>query len=127
MKSEAAQTIRESFNAPKTKLQKTSCTTLRAVPVAAKKGSINPDRVKAAGAEAHGTVEEGARRLSRTCALTARSADGTELFGGLPRPCGLDRRLLEAVGMDPDAPLPVVNSNSAMDAGKQLQSRRNSL
>jgi len=27
--------------------------------------------------------------------LIARSADGTELFHGLPRLCGIDRRLLE--------------------------------
>jgi len=46
------------------------------------------------------------RGLSRVCALTARSADGTELLHGLPRLWGLDRRLLEALGLNLDAPLP---------------------
>ena len=72
------------------------------------------------------TVEEGVRRLSRVCALTARSADGTELFHGLPRLCGLDRRLLEAVGLNLDAPLPVVNSRSVVDTRKKLHDRRKS-
>jgi len=73
------------------------------------------------------TVEEGVRRLSRVCALTARSADGTELFHGFPRLCGIDRRLLEAVGLNLDAPLPVVDSKSVVDTRKKLQDRRKSL
>jgi len=67
------------------------------------------------------------RRLSRLCALTARSADGTELFHGLPRLCALDRRLLEADGLNLDAPLTVVDSKTVVDAGKKLQERRKSL
>jgi len=64
------------------------------------------------------TGQSRVRRLSRVCALTARSADGTELFHGLPRLCGFDRRLLEAVGLNLDAPLAVVNSKSVVDTRK---------
>jgi len=74
-------------------------------------------------ATGHTTV----RRLSQVYALTARSADGTELFHGLPRLCGLDRRLLEAVGLNLDAALPVVDSMSVVDTGKKLHERRKSL
>jgi len=74
-------------------------------------------------ATGHTTV----RRLSQVYAWTARSADGTELFHGLPRLCGLDRRLIEAVALNLDAPLPVVDSKSVADAGKKLQDLRKSL
>jgi len=88
------------------------------------------NRLRMDGGQHHawvGTGHSRVRRLSRVCALTARSADGTELFHGLPRLCGLDGRLLEAVGLNLDAPLPVVNSKSVVDAGKKLQERRKSL
>jgi len=72
-----------------------------------------------------GTGQSRIQRLSRVCALTARSADGTELFHGLPRLCGLDRRGIEAVGMDPFAPLPVVNSKTVVDTTKNFESAGN--